>query len=63
MAARDDRAPAFFLNPFDERVCLLVGKLVRGRQLEANDALLGFDEALELAGDLVELRAAAFLGE
>ncbi len=47
-----------FLDLLHDRRGLVVGELVRGRQLDAQDLLLRGDERLVLARDLVELRGA-----
>src|SRR5579884_333271 len=49
------------LDATDETPELDVGQLVRGRELDVEDALLLGDERLELGGDLAQLRFAALL--
>src|SRR5262245_31224144 len=67
--ARVDRSRDLDLaarGPLDlghDRARLLVGQLVRGRQLDGQLALLRRDHSLELARDLLDLAGAALLGE
>src|SRR3954469_17792273 len=46
-----------------DAVELLVRELVRSRQLDVEDALLGSDERVELGRDVIELSGASLLGE
>src|SRR5919204_6387392 len=62
-AARLDTAPRRALELLQELVRLVVGELDRGRQLRVHHALVLGDQALELAGDLLELAGASLVDQ
>src|SRR5436305_8974120 len=55
-------AAGSLLDLRDDRLRFLVRQLARGRQLDAEPPLLPREQALELAGDLLELAGASLLG-
>jgi hypothetical protein len=56
-------AARLFLDAAEDTTELLVGELVRSRQLDVEDLLLRGDECIELRNDLTELRGTALLGD
>src|SRR4051812_27037621 len=62
-AARLDAAAGRLLDLADDALEICVGELERRRQLDLEHALLGGDEAVELARDRHDLAGAALLGQ
>jgi hypothetical protein len=56
-------AARLLLDAAEDAAELLLGELVRSRQLDVEDLLLRGDERIELGNDLTELRGAALLGD
>src|SRR3989442_10404748 len=61
-ALRLDLAAGRLFDLLEQRSRLIVRKLVRGRQLDVQAALLARHEPVELACDLLDLTKAALLG-
>src|SRR6478735_1506620 len=62
-ARRLDGPAGGLLDPADDRVRLVLGELVRGRQLHLEAALLAVDDRVELLDDPTELAGAALRGD
>ena len=56
-------AARLLLDATEDAAELLVGELMRGRQLDIEDLLLRRDEGVKLRDDLAELRCASLLGD